>query len=117
MPKDKDAPKPERDERSADFEPVVRASLGDTTNRDTVTVRFQRDDIVDPRQRTIWKAIRQHTDAIGFNHFEDFVEAALCEPSTLTEPDRTLADRRGLKVDRIKWDSCGPGNPFGFTRG
>ena len=118
MPRDKDAPKPERGERSADFEPVVRASFDETTNRDTVTVRFQRDDIVDPRQRTIWNAIRQHTDAISFHRFEDFVEAALCDDADtkLTTADRSMADRFGLKPDAIK-GGCGRGNPFGFTRG
>ena len=110
MAKDKDAPKPERGERSADFEPVVRASLDDTTNRDIVTVRFQRDDTVDPRQRAIWSAIRQHTDAIGFNNFEDFVEAALCD-NTLTENEADLAYKRGLKFDPANWGACH--RPFG----
>ena len=116
MPKDKDAPKPERGERSADFEPVVRASLDDTTNGDTVTVRFQRDDIVNPRQRPIWNAIRQHTDAISFNNFEDFVEAALCDYPPTLGPDQAYANQRGLTQERIRSRLCGT-NPFGFTPG
>src|SRR5262245_20116117 len=96
MPKDKDAPKTERGEPSGEFEPVVRASLEETTNGDTVTVRFDRDDIVEPEQHRIWKAIRQHTDAIGFNNFEDFVEAALCDYPPTLGPDQAFANQRGL---------------------
>jgi hypothetical protein len=117
MPKDQDAPKSVNKQINEELGPMVRASI-DNSGRDRVTiVRFDRDEVVDPGQRQIWDAIRQHTDAIGFNNFDTFVQKALCRhPSTPADPEINAAATRGVKWDATKFGTCAGGG-IGFTPG
>jgi hypothetical protein len=114
--------KDEHDKKAGEVPPAklakaVRASsddprIGDGTNI-TVTLS-QLHDINEP-QRILWRAIRHHTEQIGFNHFAAFVEKACNPETTHHQPDVP-----GMAFERFRnQDACvrnGLGT-FGFIPG
>jgi hypothetical protein len=116
MPKDKsEAPQQGMPSR-AELPPTVPAtsqgySVSDST--DSTTIAFSRRDIANPKQEALWNAIRLHTEQIGFNHFADFVDRALCQKGKLGPAEVDAIKQYGRPLDLERLRSCDELSPFG----